>query len=144
MGISDNDLRMKENITLPVANQEVQTQRQNIKSLLGKYNADELQKFISKELEENALKSEQAEKQFIEFLASFRSSRYSARNQLMLYIQAYLNEYVPIFGTFDEWKERVRRYNRERTVLTICRPIFSDVYYEIREEDGKQIKRPAR
>jgi hypothetical protein len=140
LGISDNDLRMKENITLPVANQEVQTQRQNIKSLLGKYNADELQKFISKELEENALKSEQAEKQFIEFLASFRSSRYSARNQLMLYIQAYLNEYVPIFGTFDEWKEKGTSIQPGTHGLTICRPIFSDVYYEIREEDGKQIK----
>ena len=128
MGISDNDLRMKENITLPVANQEVQTQRQNIKSLLGKYNADELQKFISKELEENALKSEQAEKQFIEFLASFRSSRYSARNQLMLYIQAYLNEYVPIFGTFDEWKEKGTSIQPGNARFNNMPSYFSDVY----------------
>jgi hypothetical protein len=117
-----------------------QTQKQNIKSILGKYNADELQKFISKELEENALKNEQSERQFIEFLASFKSSRYSARNQLMLYVQAYVNEYIPIFGTFDEWKEKGTSIQPGTHGLTICRPIFSDVYYKTREVDGKQVK----
>lgn len=119
--------------TAAQASDTVPKQRQNLKAQLGKYNAEELQKFLSKELEESALKSEESYKQFIEFLAGFRSSRYSPRNQLMLYIQAAQQELLPVFGTFDEWKERNTSIKGGEKGLTICRPLFSDVYYDLQD-----------
>jgi len=104
-------------------------QRQSLKAQLGKYNAEDLQKYLAKELGERALKDDKAYKEFIEFMASFRSSRYSVRNQLLLYIQAADKDYLPIFGTFDEWKEKKTSIKAGEKGLTICRPIFSDVYY---------------
>lgn len=127
----------------PVAVQEEQPkhtpkQKQNIKTVLGgKYNADELQKYLTKELEENALKNAQSEKEFLTFLASFRSRQYSVRNQLMLYIQAAQNGYMPIFGTFEEWKGKGTSIQPGTHGLTICRPIFTDVYYEEVNVDGE-------
>lgn len=112
---------------------KVPQQRQNLKAQLGKYNAEELQKFLAKELEESALKSEKSYKEFIEFLAGFRSSRYSSRNQLMLYIQSAQQGLLPVFGTFDEWKERNTSIKSGEKGLTICRPLFSDVYYDLQE-----------
>lgn len=101
----------------------------SIKAELGNYNAEELQKYLAKELEERALKDDKAYKEFIEFISSFRSSRYSARNQLLLYLQAADKGYLPVFGTFDEWKDRQTSIKAGEKGLTICRPIFSDVYY---------------
>lgn len=101
----------------------------SIKAELGNYNAEELQKYLAKELEERALKDDKAYKEFIEFISSFRSSRYSARNQLLLYLQAADKGYLPVFGTFDEWKDRQTSIKADEKGLTICRPIFSDVYY---------------
>lgn len=117
-------------------------QKQNIKTVLGgKYNADDLQKYLSKELEENALKNAQSEKEFLSFLASFRSRQYSVRNQLMLYIQAAQNDYMPIFGTFEEWKGKGTSIQPGTHGLTICRPVFTDVYYEEVNVDGEMKKK---
>lgn len=112
----------------------------SIKAQLGNYNVDELQKYIAKELEENAIKTADQEKKFMEFLASFKSSRYSARNQFMLFIQSWQNEYLPIFGTWDEWKEKGTSVKQGEKGMTICRPIFSEVYYENVERDGKPVE----
>ena len=102
----------------------------SIKAQLGNYNAEELSKFLAKELEESALKGEKEYKEFMQFIAGFRSSRYSPRNQLLLYIQAMQQELLPVFGSFDEWKERNTSIKSGEKGLTICRPLFSDVYYD--------------
>lgn len=112
----------------------------SIKAELGNYNAEELQKFLSKELEENALKNEKSYKEFIEFLAGFRSSRYSPRNQFLLYIQSVQQGLLPVFGSFDEWKERNTSIKSGEKGLTICRPIFSDVYYTEDVKDGEKVE----
>ena len=106
----------------------------NIKDMFGKYNADELGKYLSEQLEKTALKSEESKNEFMRFLASFKSDRYSARNQCMLYVQASVKEYMPIFGTYDEWKAKGTSIKKGEKGMTICRPIFSDVYYTKAEE----------
>lgn len=112
----------------------------SIKATLGNYSADELQKFLSKELEDRALKDQKAYREFIEFIASFRSSRYSQRNQLLLYIQATEQGFLPVFGTFDEWKNKGTSIKGGEKGLTICKPIIGDVYYEKVDEDGTEVK----
>lgn len=101
----------------------------SIKAELGKYNAEELSKFLTKELEERALKDEKNYKEFISFLGGFRSSRYSLRNQFLLYVQSVQQGLLPVFGTFDEWRERNTSVKNGEKGLTICRPLFSEVYY---------------
>lgn len=113
----------------------------SIKAELGNYNAEELQKYLSKELEERALKDDKAYKEFIEFISSFRSCRYSQRNQLLLYIQAAEQGFLPVFGTFDEWKSKETSIKSGEHGLTICKPIIGDVYTVSRvNEDGKEVK----
>lgn len=112
----------------------------SIKAELGNYNAEELGKYLSKELEERALKDDKAYKEFIEFISSFRSSRYSQRNQLLLYIQAAEQGFLPVFGTFDEWKSKETSIKSGEHGLTICKPIIGDVYYVNVNEDGKDVE----
>lgn len=112
----------------------------SIKATLGNYSADELQKYLSKELEERALKDRKAYKEFIEFIASFRSSRYSPRNQFLLFVQATEQELLPVFGTYDEWKNKGTSIKGGEKGLTICKPIIGDVYYEKVDEDSKEVK----
>lgn len=102
----------------------------SIKLELGNYKAEELQKYIAKELEENALKTNDQRLKFMEFLGSFSSSRYSAGNQLLLYIQASREQYTKVFGTFDEWRDKGTSIKKGEKAMTICRPIFTDTYVE--------------
>ena len=76
----------------------------SIKQRLGSYNVEELTKFLSEKLEERALKDNVAHNEFMQFLANFKSSRYSWRNQMLLYVQAQERGLMPVFATFDEWK----------------------------------------
>ena len=113
----------------------------SIKQRLGSYNVEELTKFLSEKLEERALKDNVAHNEFMQFLANFKSSRYSWRNQMLLYVQAQERGLMPVFATFDEWKGQGTTIAKGEKGLTICRPVFNDVYYEIEKDENGQIGR---
>ena len=113
----------------------------SIKQRLGSYNVEELTKFLSEKLEERALKDNVAHNEFMQFLANFKSSRYSWRNQMLLYVQAQERGLMPVFATFDEWKGQGTTIAKGEKGLTICRPVFNDVYYEIEKDENGEIGR---
>lgn len=108
----------------------------SLKQELGNYNAEELSNFLTKELEEKALKDKQSYLEFLQFVSTFRSRQYSMRNQMLLYVQASEQGFLPVFGTFDEWKQKGTSIKSGEHGLTICRPVFGEVYYEKFETVG--------
>lgn len=113
----------------------------SIKQRLGSYNVEELTNFLSKELEERALKDDVAKNEFLQFIAKFRSSRYSPRNQMLLYVQAQEKDLMPVFATFNEWKGQGTSVAEGERGLTICKPVFHTVYIEPSKVEGEEPKR---
>lgn len=90
---------------------------------------NKLNEFLMSEFKKIRLDTEKDRQEFLKFCAGFKSSAYSTRNTIMLVCQAKAMEVLPVFGTYNEWREKCGvAVRRGEAAMTICVPRPIDGY----------------
>ena len=107
-----------------------------------KLTTNDINQKLTYELNYWNLKSVESRKEFYKYLSNFNSNNYSYRNKLLLHTQANNNLFLPVFGSFNEWKEQGTFIKAGQKGLIILIPSEKTVYYE-KLENGDIKKLPA-
>lgn len=116
-------------------------------NLKNNYNSPKaLNELMIDTLAEVDLSSAKDRQEFLRFVAGFKSSAYSLNNSIMLYKQAQEKVLLPVFGSFNEWKEKHNvSVQRGSSAMVICMPHEYEFYsWQEKNVDGLATTKFAR
>lgn len=137
---------MKEHYSELLKAPEIEEEKINIdiKNLSGqelnKISNTDINKILISQLESIDLDVAEDRQKFFKFLAGFKSSSYSFRNQMLLMFQCEARGFAQVTGTFSEWKKNKTYIKPGEKAMTICVPNIYTGYLAV-ETDESGVKR---
>lgn len=106
------------------------------KDQLGQLTSKQMQELLVAQLEKFDLDIVEDRIKFFKFMSGFNNSHYTMRNRMLLLAQCNARSYIPVCGSFKEWKDRKVFVNKGETGLAICVPYKFYNYTQKIDDDG--------
>lgn len=106
------------------------------KNQLAQLNNKQIQELLVAQLEKVDMDSSEDRIKFFKFMSGFNNSHYTVRNKILLFAQCMARDYIPVCGSFNEWKERNVFVNKGEQGLSICVPYKYNMYTQKINQDG--------